>query len=140
VRVDSGDVGGKTSVPRSEYGGTVQPSGRWLVVAAALVAVLLVATGTTFVGVRAKVDELVGDRSGGEQSAAQISPAEFEGAYVGMAPATLRDLVGEPETTSTSRLEGLRIECWYYGVGGEAGAYQLCFGNGKLRTKTRFGR
>lgn len=118
----------------------MQPSGRWLVVAAAFVAVLLVATGTTFVGVRAKVDELVGDRSGDGQSGAQISPAEFESVDVGMAPATLGDLVGEPEATSRSRLEGLRIECWYYGVSGGAGAYQLCFANGKLRTKTRFGR
>jgi hypothetical protein len=118
----------------------MQPSGRWLVAGAVLVAVLLVATGTTFVGVREKVDSLVGNRGGGEQSRAQISAAEFQAAYVGMAPKTLRDLVGAPEMTSTNRVEGLRIECWYYGVGGGAGAYQLCFANGKLRTKTRFAR
>jgi len=119
----------------------VHPSGRWLIVAAALVALLLVATGTTFVGMRDKVGALVGSHGGDEtQSGAQISVAEFQGAYAGMAPETLRSLVGEPEVTSANRVEGVRIECWYYGVGAGVGAYQLCFANGKLRTKTRFGQ
>ena len=108
---------------------------------AALLAVLLVATGTSFVGMRESVGDVLGARDGGErQSGAQISAAEFEAAYVGMASETLRGLVGQPEATSTNRIEGLRIECWYYGVGGGVGAYQLCFANGKLQTKLRYAR
>jgi outer membrane protein assembly factor BamE (lipoprotein component of BamABCDE complex) len=119
----------------------VQPSGRWLIVAAAVVALLLVATGTTFVGMRERVGGLVGTRDGdATQSGAQISATEFESAHVGMAPETLRGLVGEPEATNTGRVEGFEIECWYYGVAGGLGAYQLCFANGKLRTKLSYGR
>jgi hypothetical protein len=36
-------------------------------------------------------------------------------------------------------VEGVQLECWYYGVAGARGAYQICFENGRLSTKSRFG-
>ena len=77
-------------------------------------------------------------RDGGSQSGSQISEAEFERAAIGMSPEALRAFVGEPEGKSSNRIEGLAIECWYYGIGGTSGSYQLCFANGKLRSKLRF--
>jgi len=78
--------------------------------------------------------------SGVSQSAAQISPGEFELIEAGRSPAALRASVGEPASKSETTVEGLRLECWYYGVAGSTGAYQLCFKNGRLATKLRFGR
>jgi hypothetical protein len=74
------------------------------------------------------------------QSAAQISPGEFEQIEAGISPAGIRATVGEPASKSETTVEGLRLECWYYGVAGSTGAYQLCFKNGRLATKLRFGR
>jgi hypothetical protein len=34
-------------------------------------------------------------------------------------------------------VEGVRLECWYYGIAGGRGAYQVCFENGRFSTKTR---
>lgn len=107
--------------------------------AAGAVVLFLVVTGTTFVEMRERVGAIGGlaaaDRP---QSGSQISEAEFERAAIGSSPEALRAFVGEPEAQSTNRIEGLRIECWYYGVGGTSGSYQLCFANGKLRSKLRF--
>jgi hypothetical protein len=79
-------------------------------------------------------------RAGVSQSAAQISPGEFEQIEAGTSPAGIRATVGEPASKSETTVEGLRLECWYYGVAGSTGAYQLCFKNGRLATKLRFGR
>ena len=88
---------------------------------------------------RNRVGDLVGPADDGRaQSSAQISDAEFERAQVGMSTEALRAFVGEPEGKSTNRIEGIRIECWYYGIGATSGAYQICFANGKLRTKLRY--
>jgi hypothetical protein len=79
-------------------------------------------------------------KRGVAQSAAQISPGEFEQIGAGISPAGIRATVGEPASKSETTVEGLRLECWYYGVAGSTGAYQLCFKNGRLATKLRFGR
>ena len=81
-----------------------------------------------------------GDGSGRAQGAAQMSEAEFQRAEDGMSVGSLRALVGEPEARTTNRVEGVRIECWYYGIGGTTGAYQLCFADGRLRSKLIFDR
>jgi hypothetical protein len=80
-----------------------------------------------------------GDGSVG-QSAAQISNGEFAGVRAGSTPSRLRALVGEPASKSSAEVEGVRLECWYYGVVGSTGAYQFCFANGKLSTKLRYDR
>ena len=50
----------------------------------------------------------------------------------------LRNLVGSPADENTVKVEGLQLECWYYGVAGATGAYQFCFQDGKLSSKRRF--
>jgi hypothetical protein len=119
----------------------VHTSTRWLLIAATAVVVLLVVSGSSFVEMRNRIGDLAGPRDdGGVQSGSQISEAEFARAEIGTSPTTFRAFVGEPEGKSTNRVEGLRIECWYYGLGGTSGSYQLCFVNGKLRSKLRFDR
>ena len=50
----------------------------------------------------------------------------------------LRALVGSPARRTTARVEGLKLDCWYYGVAGATGAYQFCFVDGKLSSKRRY--
>jgi hypothetical protein len=78
--------------------------------------------------------------SSARQSASQISVAEFELIREGSTPGQLRALVGEPASKDSTKVEGVALECWYYGVGGATGAYQLCFAGGRLSTKLRFDR
>ena len=109
-----------------------------VLVAAALVvgaAPALLARGAD---VREEVGELVEDRGGGGQSASQISSGEFASATGGMRRERLRSLVGEPEERTTTRVEGLELECWYYGVVGATGTYQFCFVDGRLSSKRRY--
>ena len=79
-----------------------------------------------------------GDTEGGKQSAAQLSRAEFVDVAKGMTRAKLRALVGEPESTSSNKVENLEVECWYYGVVGTSGTYQFCFVDGRLRSKVAY--
>ena len=79
-------------------------------------------------------------RSDSDQSASQISPGEFELLREGMTPDQLGSYAGEPASRSSTEVEGIRLECWYYGAVGESGAYQLCFKNGRLSSKLRFAR
>jgi hypothetical protein len=109
-----------------------------LVAAAALVAAgpaLLDSGG----GLRDQISSLLEDRGGGGgQSAEQISSGEFADAQGGMKASALRSLVGKPDELTTARVEGLDLECWYYGVAGGTGAYQFCFVDGRLSSKRRF--
>lgn len=75
---------------------------------------------------------------GNGQSAEQISSGEFAAAHGGMTPAALRSRVGSPADESTVKVEGLQLQCLYYGVAGATGAYQFCFLDGKLSSKRRF--
>ncbi len=81
----------------------------------------------------------VGARAGAqEQSAAQISPAEFLQVKRGISRAELRALVGKPEDADSSKVEGVDLECWYYGVVGATGAFQFCFADDRLVSRFRF--
>lgn len=114
-----------------------------LVVAVAL-AVLAVSAPTVLRHVPDPRDALgsvgSGDGGAGGQSAAQISSGEFADIRAGSTAAQLRGLVGEPASESSAEVEGVRLECWYYGVVGATGAYQFCFANGRLSTKLRYDR
>jgi hypothetical protein len=115
-----------------------------LVFFAIVVAVLLVVAAPSVLGevgeLRDTVPALLERESGPSgQSAAQVSAVEFTSAPQGLSPAALRARIGEPESSGRARVEGLELECWYYGIAGASGAYQFCFENGKLRTKLRFG-
>jgi hypothetical protein len=73
------------------------------------------------------------------QSASQLSAAEFLNLRVGTPRDTVKAVVGEPERSHQVAIERLEVECWYYGVAGATGTYQLCFAGGKLRSKVGFG-
>ena len=91
--------------------------------------------------VRSAVDAVArGGGDDGPQSASQISSGEFAGVDTGFTLDRLRALAGEPASRSSAEVEGVQLECWYYGIVGATGAYQFCFANGKLRAKLRFGR
>jgi hypothetical protein len=75
-----------------------------------------------------------------EQSSSQISRFEFDAVATGTSPARLEAAAGEPASRSVAEVEGVRVECWYYGVAGRSGAYQLCFENGRLTSKMLFAR
>jgi hypothetical protein len=81
-----------------------------------------------------------GARDDGTQSASQISAGEFAQVDSAFTVARLRALAGEPASRSATEVEGVKLECWYYGVVDATGAYQFCFANGKLRSKLRFAR
>jgi hypothetical protein len=90
-------------------------------------------------GLRDQLSSLLEDRGGaGGQSAEQISSGEFATAHGGMKADALRELVGNPDERTTARVEGLKLECWYYGVAAGTGAYQFCFVDGKLSSKRRY--
>jgi hypothetical protein len=117
---------------------------RTVLVAVVALAVLAVSAPTVLRHVPDPRDALgsVGSGGGGAggQSAAQISSGEFAGIRAGSSAAQLRALVGEPASKSSAEVEGVRLECWYYGVVGATGAYQFCFANGRLSTKLRYDR
>ena len=81
-----------------------------------------------------------GAQDDGTQSASQISSGEFVQVDSAFTLARLRALAGEPASRSATEVEGVKLECWYYGVVDATGAYQFCFANGKLRSKLRFGQ
>ena len=114
-----------------------------LVFVAAAVAALLVLTAPTLRGevgdLRDRLPSLDEVNPKG-QSEAQISSAEFAQIKAGMSPRALRDLAGEPAAEETTELEGLKLECFSYGIVGASGIYQFCFANSKLASKLRFGR
>ena len=88
---------------------------------------------------RDRAEQALRDRSSGAQGGAQISGTEFVRAERGITPQQLRELVGDPESSSKTRIEGLELECLYYGIVGASGAYQFCFAEGKLVSRYRFG-
>ena len=80
------------------------------------------------------------ERSSSAQSSSQLSPSEFDEVDSYFTPDRLGSFAGEPATKTNASVEGVDLECWYYGVAGARGAYQICFENGKLSTKARFGQ
>jgi hypothetical protein len=74
------------------------------------------------------------------QSASQLSSGEFAHVDSGFTPNELRAFAGNPASKTKAAVEGVELECWYYGIAGARGAYQICFENGRLSTKARFDR
>ncbi len=103
-----------------------------------LAVVFLAAGGTSLLATLRDLPEALASGSGRGQSASQISSAEFATVEVGAGTAAVRALLGEPEAEAVHQIEGLELECWYYGAGGKTGAYQLCFEDGRLHTKAEF--
>ena len=74
------------------------------------------------------------------ESGSQLSSEEFEAVGVGFTPAHLRAFAGDPAKETDASVEGVELQCWYYGIAGARGAFQICFENGRFSTKTRFSR
>ncbi|HEY7003060.1 MAG TPA: hypothetical protein VH281_02165 [Gaiellaceae bacterium] len=85
------------------------------------------------------IDRL-GSRSSSSESASQLSPEEFATVGVGFTPTRLRSFAGDPASKTDASVESIDLECWYYGIAGARGAFQICFENGRFSTKTRFDR
>ena len=116
-----------------------------LAVLVAVVVVVFVVGGSAVLAkvpdLREKASEFVRTADGPtSQGAAQLSTAEFAHIRPGITPTRLRGLVGEPESKNKTRVEGLEIECWYYGIVAETGSFQFCFANGKLTSRFRYAR
>jgi hypothetical protein len=79
------------------------------------------------------------ERSPAVQSASQLSSEEFAEIDSSFTPEKLGGFAGKPATKTNASVEGVDLECWYYGVAGARGAYQICFENGRLSAKSRFG-
>jgi hypothetical protein len=73
------------------------------------------------------------------QSASQLSTEEYARVDSAFTPGRLRSFAGDPAKKTKASVEGIDLECWYYGIAGAQGAYQICFENGRLSTKARFG-
>ena len=112
-----------------------------LLVVVAAVAIAVSAGGSELLAKIPAVGETasdVGARAGiDEQGAAQISPAEFLQVRRGVSRDELRALVGKPEDADSSEVEGVSLECWYYGVVGATGAFQFCFADDRLVSRFR---
>ena len=116
---------------------------RWIVIAIVVfVAVTTFGGSAVLASVRAlpgRAADVVGGRDEHAQSAAQISAAEFVTVQYGDTEERVRALLGEPETESSAVVEGVEIDCWAYGISGASGAFQLCFANGRLSSRFRYG-
>jgi hypothetical protein len=113
-----------------------------LVLGAVLVLLFLAVGGSSVLaGVRevpGRVAEAVREGDSGGQSSSQISSTEFLSVPRGTRVERVRGLLGEPEHTSRATVEGVKVECWTYGVAGATGAFQLCFANGLLSSRFRY--
>ena len=133
------DAPGKIRLLRGEPRGV----SRLIVLGILLVVLVVVLGGSAVLAAARDVPERVADavqaadgKSG--QSGSQISETEFVSVPRGTTAARARGLFGEPEHTSKAAVEGVRIECWTYGVAGATGAFQLCFANGRLSSRFRY--
>jgi hypothetical protein len=78
------------------------------------------------------------ERSSSAQSASQLSSEEFAQIDSAYTSERLGSFAGKPTTKTKASVEGVQLECWYYGIAGARGAYQICFKNGRLSAKARF--
>jgi hypothetical protein len=109
-----------------------------LLLAVAFAALVLLSPGAR---ARFPSFDLLGSRTQApSESASQLSTAEFDAVGVGYTPGRLRSFAGDPANKTDASVEGVDLECWYYGIAGARGAFQICFENGRFSTKTRFSR
>ena len=80
------------------------------------------------------------NRRSAAASASQLSSTEFDRIESGFTPARLRAFAGEPAAKTEASVEGVTLECWYYGIAGAQGSYQVCFENERLSATLRFSR
>jgi hypothetical protein len=106
-----------------------------------LAVVALAAFALLYPQVRDRLPETLRyERSSATQSSSQLSLTEFAQIDSSFTPDRLGSSAGEPAEKTHASVEGVDLECWYYGIAGARGAYQICFENGRLTTKSRFGQ
>lgn len=72
-----------------------------------------------------------------EESSAQVTKAKVDKVKIGDSKKRVRKILGKPESTDKQEVEGLTMECMYYGVLADR-SWQFCFENGKLSSKNRY--
>lgn len=72
-----------------------------------------------------------------EKSSKQVTRQKVKQVDIGDSKREVRKLLGKPESTDHMESEGMRLDCWYYGVLAEK-SWQFCFNNGKLESKNRY--
>ena len=87
---------------------------------------------------RGQLTSFLEEHGSNGQSAEQISSGEFDAVEGGVKQDALRALVGAPARRTSAHVEGLKLDCWYYGVAAATGVYQFCFVDGKLSSKRRY--
>jgi hypothetical protein len=113
---------------------------KWVLLLAVVGLALVVAAGPLRANVadlRARAEQFVKEKTNG-QTSEQMSASEFREIGLGDTRERVRELVGTPQTKQTTTVEGVHLECWYYGIAAGTGSYQLCFAQGRLRSKVRF--
>ena len=115
---------------------------KWIVIGGLVLVVLASAGGTAVIAsardfpARA-LDAVRGDGEG--QGRAQLSAREYLSIENGWTRDRVRAFIGDPEATSSARVEGFELECWSYGIAGATGVFQLCFVDGQLESRFRYG-
>ena len=115
---------------------------KWIVIGGVVLVVLASAGGTAVIAsardLPARALEAVrGDGEG--QGRAQLSAQEYLSIEHGWTRDRVRAFVGHPEATSSAQIEGVALECWSYGIAGATGVFQLCFVDGRLESRFRYG-
>jgi hypothetical protein len=113
----------------------------WLVAAGALVVAFAAAGGSELLTRIPDVGEAATDAIRDhtrDQGSSQISAAEFLQVRRGATAEQVRALVGSPERETRVRVEGVQLDCLYYGVVGASGAFQLCFADDRLVSRFRY--
>ena len=72
-----------------------------------------------------------------EKSSAQVTKKKVKQVKLGDTKREVRALLGKPENSDRMEVEGMKMDCWYYGVLAER-SWQFCFNNGKLESKNRY--
>lgn len=102
---------------------------KWAAIIGVLVIVVIVIVALVSLG---------GAADESERSSREVTPAEFTRIQTGATPEQVRAIIGaEPERTDETTIEGLTMNCWYYGILAQSGTYQFCFQNGRLSSKSR---
>jgi outer membrane protein assembly factor BamE (lipoprotein component of BamABCDE complex) len=72
-----------------------------------------------------------------EQSSAKVTRKKARQIRLGDTKREVRNVLGRPQKTDHMEFQGMRMDCWYYGVLAER-SWQFCFNNGRLESKNRY--
>ena len=103
---------------------------KWLLIIGALIVVVVIIAAIVNLGNAANKSE---------NSAAQVTPAKYAQIHTGQSQAAVRGILGSPENTDTTKIQGLgHSDCWYYGVLAKQ-TTQICFRGDVVNYKAQYG-